>query len=52
MTKTTEMDEDFTKMKDRKREQSTEIWKMPGIPIMTKTIKERQEKILRSQEAN
>ena len=44
MTKTTEMDEDFTKMKDRKREQSTEIWKMPSIPIMTKTIKERQEK--------
>ena len=31
MTETTEMDENFTRMK-RQRGQSTEIWKMPGIP--------------------
>lgn len=50
MTETTEMYENFTRMKERKEGRVQNFGKCQAFLVMTKTIKERQEKVSRSQE--
>ena len=50
MTKTTEMYENFTRMKREKEGRVQYSGKCQAFLVMTKTVTERQEKVSRSQE--